>query len=101
MTPCYTPPQPRLLVHRIANDYSYRPGGFTAGCLGFPGNRWFGWQAGTTAGSPARLAHDGGLYVPQMWPAIDAATVAGLAGRTSGDVACGMVSRFTTEGIAE
>ena len=23
--------------------------------LGFPGNRWFAWQAGTAAGAPVRL----------------------------------------------
>jgi len=28
-------------------------GGNSAGCLGFPGNRWFERQAGTAASSPA------------------------------------------------
>jgi threonine synthase len=49
----------------------------------------------------AGLAHDGGLYVPETWPAIDAATVAGFAGRPYADVACDVVSRFTANGIAE
>ena len=47
------------------------------------------------------LAHDGGLYVPETWPAIDAATVAGFAGRPYADVACDVVSRFMADGIAE
>ena len=47
------------------------------------------------------LAHDGGLYVPETWPAIDAATVAQFAGRPYADVACDVVSRFTGNEIAE
>ena len=47
------------------------------------------------------LAHDGGLYVPETWPTIDATTVAGLAGRPYADVACDVVSRFMTDGTAE
>src|SRR5215467_5179886 len=47
------------------------------------------------------LAHDGGLYVPETWPTIDAATVAGFAGRPYADVACDVVSRFLADGIAE
>ncbi|HLK84195.1 MAG TPA: threonine synthase [Xanthobacteraceae bacterium] len=47
------------------------------------------------------LAHDGGLYVPETWPAIDAATVAGFAGRPYADVACEVVSRFIAGGTAE
>jgi len=39
------------------------------------------------------LALDGGLYVPETWPAIDAATMAGYAGRPYADVACDVVSR--------
>jgi len=46
------------------------------------------------------LAQDGGLYVPEAWPAIDAATVAGFAGRPYADVACDVISRFA-DGIAE
>ena len=29
----------------------------------------------------AGLARDGGLYVPESWPELGAATIAGLAGR--------------------
>ena len=47
------------------------------------------------------LAHDGGLYVPETWPVIDAATVAGFAGRPYADVACDVVSRFMADGIAD
>jgi len=47
------------------------------------------------------LAHDGGLYVPETWPAIDAATIAGFAGRPYADVACDVVSRFMADGIAD
>ncbi|GGE34688.1 threonine synthase [Agaricicola taiwanensis] len=35
----------------------------------------------------AGLARDGGLYVPQSWPALDAATIAGFAGAPYQDVA--------------
>ena len=49
----------------------------------------------------AGLAHDGGLYVPEMWPTIDTATVAGFAGRPYADVACDVISRFAAGGIAE
>jgi threonine synthase len=49
----------------------------------------------------AGLAHDGGLYVPETWPATDAATIAGFAGRPYADVACDLISRFTSNGVAE
>ncbi|HSV21469.1 MAG TPA: threonine synthase [Xanthobacteraceae bacterium] len=49
----------------------------------------------------AGLARDGGLYVPETWPTIDAATIAGFAGRSYADVACDVISRFTAEGIAD
>jgi threonine synthase len=49
----------------------------------------------------AGLARDGGLYVPETWPAVDAATVAGFAGRTYADVACDVISRFAAGGIAD
>jgi threonine synthase len=47
------------------------------------------------------LARDGGLYVPETWPTIDAATVAAFAGRSYADVACDVISRFAADGIAE
>jgi threonine synthase len=49
----------------------------------------------------AGLAHDGGLYVPETWPAVDAATIAGFAGRSYADVACDVISRFTGGGLAD
>jgi threonine synthase len=48
----------------------------------------------------AGLAHDGGLYVPETWPVIDAATMASFAGRPYADVACDVISRFATGGLA-
>src|SRR5215468_8425758 len=49
----------------------------------------------------AGLASDGGLYVPERWPSIDAATIAGFAGRPYADVACDVISRVSVDGIAE
>ncbi|HMA72786.1 MAG TPA: threonine synthase [Xanthobacteraceae bacterium] len=49
----------------------------------------------------AGLASDGGLYVPERWPSIDAATIAGFAGRPYADVACDVISRFAADGVAE
>ncbi len=45
----------------------------------------------------AGLARDGGLYVPESWPAIDCATIAGFAGRPYADVAHEVISRFAEE----
>jgi threonine synthase len=42
----------------------------------------------------AGLARDGGLYVPETWPALDVATIAGFAGRPYAEVACDVISRF-------
>lgn len=49
----------------------------------------------------AGLASDGGLYVPETWPAIDTATIAGFAGRPYADVACNIISRFAADGTAD
>jgi len=49
----------------------------------------------------AGLASDGGLYVPETWPTIDAAAIAGFAGRSYADVACDVISRFVTDGTAD
>ena len=49
----------------------------------------------------AGLAHDGGLYVPESWPLIDPATIAGFAGRPYADVACDVVSRFAASGTTD
>jgi threonine synthase len=43
----------------------------------------------------AGLARDGGLYVPENFPALSAAEIAGLAGRPYAEVAYRVVSRFS------
>jgi threonine synthase len=47
----------------------------------------------------AGLARDGGLYVPETWPALDAKTIAGFAGRPYAEVACDVISRFAGDSI--
>ena len=41
------------------------------------------------------LARDGGLYVPERWPALDAATLESLRGRPYADVAAAVMAGFT------
>ena len=48
----------------------------------------------------AGLASDGGLYVPQTWPQVDAAEIASFAGKPYADVAYAIISRFTGDEIA-
>jgi threonine synthase len=48
----------------------------------------------------AGLASDGGLYVPQTWPQVDAAEIAAFAGKPYADVAYAIISRFTGGEIA-
>jgi threonine synthase len=48
----------------------------------------------------AGLASDGGLYVPQTWPQIDATEIAAFAGKPYADVAYAIISRFTGDEIA-
>jgi threonine synthase len=48
----------------------------------------------------AGLARDGGLYVPESWPALDSATIASFAGRSYADVACDVVSCFAADGTS-
>jgi threonine synthase len=48
----------------------------------------------------AGLAADGGLYVPQSWPQLSAAEIAGFAGKPYADVAYAIISRFTGDEIA-
>jgi threonine synthase len=43
----------------------------------------------------AGLASDGGLYVPQSWPTIGAAEIAGFAGRPYAEVAAKVIRPFT------
>jgi threonine synthase len=49
----------------------------------------------------AGLARDGGLYVPQSWPRLDAATIASFAGRSYADVAVEVVRRLTGGAISD
>jgi threonine synthase len=49
----------------------------------------------------AGVARDGGLYVPQTWPALDAAALAGFAGRPYAEVAAEMMQPFVGGAIEE
>lgn len=49
----------------------------------------------------AGLARDGGLYVPEAWPKLDAATIAGFAGRPYAEVALDVIRPFVGEAISE
>jgi threonine synthase len=47
----------------------------------------------------AGLARDGGLYVPDAWPQLEAATIAGFAGRPYAEVACEILALFAGDTI--
>jgi threonine synthase len=47
----------------------------------------------------AGLAPDGGLYVPESWPAFTAAEIAGFAGRPYADVAAAVIGAFAGDEI--
>ena len=49
----------------------------------------------------AGLARDGGLYVPESWPALDAKTIAGFAGRPYAEVAVEVIRPFVGDSIAQ
>ena len=49
----------------------------------------------------AGLARDGGLYVPDSWPRLDSATIAGFAGRPYAEVAVDIIRPFVGDAIAE
>src|SRR5665647_3407698 len=49
----------------------------------------------------AGLARDGGLYVPQSWPSLSPATIAGFAGRPYAEVAVEVIRPFVGASIAE
>ena len=49
----------------------------------------------------AGLASDGGLYVPESWPALSAETIAGFAGRPYHEVAFEIVRLFVDGEIAD
>jgi threonine synthase len=48
----------------------------------------------------AGLARDGGLYVPEAWPELDAATIGGFAGKPYAEVAVEVLRPFVGETIA-
>lgn len=47
------------------------------------------------------LASDGGLYLPQTWPQVSHAEIAGFAGKSYADVAFAIISRFVDGEIPE
>lgn len=49
----------------------------------------------------AGLARDGGLYVPESWPRLDPATIAGFAGRPYAEVAVDVIRPFVGDAIPE
>jgi len=49
----------------------------------------------------AGLARDGGLYVPDRWPSLDARTIAGFAGRPYAEVAVEVIRPFVGDAIPE
>ncbi len=49
----------------------------------------------------AGLARDGGLYVPESWPALDRETIAGFAGRPYAEVAADVIRPFVGGSIAD
>src|SRR5665647_421016 len=49
----------------------------------------------------AGLARDGGLYVPESWPALDPATIAGFAGRPYAEVAVEVIRPFVGDSIPQ
>ncbi len=49
----------------------------------------------------AGLARDGGLYVPVTWPAFDANTIAGFAGKPYAEVAVEVIRPFIGDSIAQ
>ena len=48
----------------------------------------------------AGLARDGGLYVPETWPQLDAETIAGFAGKPYAEVAADVIGPFVGDTIA-
>lgn len=46
------------------------------------------------------LASDGGLYLPESWPQISAAEIAGFAGKPYAEVAFAIISRFVGDELA-
>ena len=49
----------------------------------------------------AGLARDGGLYVPESWPRLDKAAIAGFAGRPYAEVAVEVIRPFVGDALPE
>ncbi len=49
----------------------------------------------------AGLARDGGLYVPETWPALSRATIESFAGKPYAEVAVDVIRPFVGDGISE
>jgi threonine synthase len=49
----------------------------------------------------AGLARDGGLYVPESWPQLDAKTIAGIAGKPYAEVAVEVMRPFVGDALPE
>jgi threonine synthase len=49
----------------------------------------------------AGLARDGGLYVPETWPRLEAGAIAAFAGRPYAEVATDVIARFVGDSIGE
>ncbi len=49
----------------------------------------------------AGLARDGGLYVPESWPALPAATIESLAGKPYAEAACAVIKPFVGSAIPD
>jgi len=49
----------------------------------------------------AGLARDGGLYVPETWPRLDANAIAGFAGKPYAEVACEVIQPFIGESLLQ
>src|SRR6478735_7146111 len=49
----------------------------------------------------AGLARDGGLYVPESWPALDRETIAGFAGKPYAEVAVDVIRPFVGGSITD
>ncbi|HET7850767.1 MAG TPA: threonine synthase [Pseudolabrys sp.] len=47
------------------------------------------------------LARDGGLYVPEAWPNLDAKSIAGFAGRPYAEVACEVIRPYVGRSVPD
>jgi threonine synthase len=49
----------------------------------------------------AGLARDGGLYVPEAWPRLEASAIAGFAGKSYAEVAVEVIRPFTDDAVSD